>query len=184
LVDWKILSTETLCKTPHLQTDLHLIATPSRPEGVKWNVVHRSEAAVVIPRLSDGHYVLIRQERPAVQEVTLEFPAGQVDCGDIIATAHRELHEEAGLECQGELVAVGSFFSSVGFTDERAHLFLAKDCAPASEPGTQDANEAISEVVHVSPSELEGMISDGTIQDANTLACYARLVARGLFRNV
>lgn len=178
---WQILETRELCRTPHLYVNLHRIATPTRPEGVTWNVVHRSAAAVVAPRLRDGRYVLIRQERPAVQLTTLEFPAGQVDGGGIEETAHRELHEEAGLVTEHPLVPLGHFFASVGFTDECSHLFLATDCEFSANRSEQDEHEAITEVVTMWPGELEEGIAAGRIHDANTLSAYARMKALSCF---
>ncbi len=162
--------------------DKETVATPSRPEGVEWYVVHRPRATVVAPRLRDGRFVLIRQERPAVRLLTWEFPAGQVDAGGetVHETARRELGEEAGLICRGELIPLGHFFSSVGFTDEVCELFLATDCESADDIFEMDHHEAISEVLPVTPAELTRMISEAEISDANTLSAYARLLAKGL----
>jgi ADP-ribose pyrophosphatase len=179
---WTTLETLQICKTPHLQVAKETVATPSRPGGVEWYVVHRPRATVVAPRLVDGRFVLIRQERPAVRLLTWEFPAGQVDPGgeSVQETARRELGEEAGLVCLGELMALGHFYSSVGFTTEVCELFLATDCESAAHSFDKDHHEAISEVMPVEPGELKRMIADGEISDANTLAAYARLLAKGL----
>lgn len=181
---WRTLATENLCDTPYLRVARERVATPSRPEGVTWMVARRHTAAVVAPRTPDGRFLLIRQERIAVRRVLWEFPAGQVD-GEItpetiLDTAHRELAEEAGVECRGGLVPLGLFFSSVGFTDECCHLFLAGDVVPRPEGSAHDELEAILEVRSFSPAELRAMIADGEIVDSNTLATYARLSARGL----
>ena len=162
-----------------------LVATPSRPSGVQWMVAHRPAAAVVAPRTEDGKYLLIRQERIPVRRETWEFPAGQVE-GEvneqsIVQTARRELGEEAGVRCPGELVSLGYFFSSVGFTDECCHLFLAPDVVSAAELVDHDALEAIHEVRAFAPEELVAAIAEGVIIDANTMAVFARLHARGFY---
>ena len=181
---WRILERETLCETPYLRIEREHIATPSRPEGVTWTVAHRRAAAVVAPRTPEGKFLLIRQERVAVQRLLWEFPAGQVDHdvtpAAIRETAFRELGEEAGVECRGELIPLGYFFSSVGFTDECCHLFLATEVVPRAEGFDHDEHEAILEVGEFSPAELRQMISSGEIVDSNTLALSARLHARGL----
>jgi 8-oxo-dGTP pyrophosphatase MutT (NUDIX family) len=145
--DWRILSSEKLCETPYLRVNRQHVATPSRPDGVTWVVARRHTAAVVAPRTVDGKFIMIRQERIAVQKVLWEFPAGQVD-GEvdekaIYQTALRELGEEAGVTCSTELIALGYFFSSVGFTDECCHLFLARDVVPRVEGFDHDEHEAI-----------------------------------------
>lgn len=182
---WGILQSETLCDTPHLRLNREFVATPSRPAGISWLVVHRRAAAVVAPRTPDGAYLLIRQERVAVRRELWEFPAGQID-GEvnertIRETALRELGEETGMECGGELTPLGYFFSSPGFTGECAHLFLAADVGPRTEGPDHDEHEAILEVGTFSPEQLKELIAGGEIVDANTLAVFARLQARGIF---
>jgi ADP-ribose pyrophosphatase len=181
---WRILRSESLCDTPHLRVNRQHVATPSRPEGVTWMVAKRHTAAVVAPRTIDGKFILIRQERIAVQRVLWEFPAGQVDgevnAASIYQTALRELGEEAGVSCSSELIPLGYFFSSVGFTDECCHLFLARDVIPRAEGFDHDEHEAIVEVRAFSESELTQLIGSGEIVDSNTLATYARLKARRL----
>lgn len=114
-----------------------------------------------------------------------EFPAGQVegavDETSILATAHRELGEEAGVSCPSGLVPLGRFFSSIGFTDECAHLFLAPAVVERGDLVQHDENEAIHEVRAFTRDELRAAVAGGVIQDANTLAVFARLAAGGLF---
>ena len=86
-----------------------------------------------------GRLLLIRQERIPIREALWEFPAGQIDSPEekddaaIRATAERELREESGYELgpQSELIAMGCFFSSPGFTDEHSYLFLARGVVPS-----------------------------------------------------
>ncbi len=181
---WRVLSRETLCDSPHLSVSREHVATPTRPDGVKWMVAHRQEAAVVAPRTAEGGFLLIRQERVPIRRETWEFPAGQVEGvvneESIRATALRELGEEAGVGCNGSLESLGFFYPSAGFTDEKCHLFLATNVSALDEMGKRDADEAISMVQTFSPQALRKMVADGEIFDANTLALFARLTARGL----
>jgi ADP-ribose pyrophosphatase len=181
---WQVLDSETLCDTPYLRVYREHVATPSRPGGVTWMVARRRTAAVVAPRTPEGKFILIRQERVAVQRVLWEFPAGQVDDGvseaSILETALRELGEEAGVVCRGGLTPLGPFYSSVGFTDECCHLFLAEDVVPRTEGSDHDEHEAILEVRAFSADELREMIASAEIVDSNTLAMYARLQANRL----
>jgi ADP-ribose pyrophosphatase len=182
--NWRVFSSETLCDTPYLRVYREHVGTPSRPEGVTWMIARRHTAAVVAPRTVDGRFVLIRQERIAVQKVLWEFPAGQVDGevteASIYETALRELGEEAGVSCSSELVSLGRFFSSVGFTDECCYLFLADNVVPRAEGFDHDEHEAILEVGKFTEEELTRLIATGEIVDSNTLATYARLKARRL----
>lgn len=180
---WDVLRTESLCVTPWLEVNRETVATPSRPGGVEWTTVVRPTATVIAPRTTEGNYLLIRQERIPVRREMWEFPAGQVDGNaEVEATARRELGEEAGVSCPGPLVPLGLFFPSCGFTTECCHLFLAPDIEPAPNLTDHGALEAIHEVREFSPDELCEAIGAGVVSDANTLATFARLQARGLFR--
>lgn len=182
---WRVMKSETLCDTPYLRVYRETIATPTRPDGVEWLVVRRRNASVVAPRMPDGKYLLVRQERVAPRREFWEFPAGQVDEEEseasIRETALRELGEEAGVECRGELVPLGKFYSSPGFTDECAWLFLATNVVPRAEGIAHDEHEAILAVEAFTPGRLREMIASGEIVDANTLALFARLQAGGLW---
>jgi ADP-ribose pyrophosphatase len=181
--DWRELSREVLTETPFMTVSREHVATPSRPDGVTWTVVRRKQAAVVAPRTADGRYLLVRQERVAVRRVLWEFPAGQVD-GEvtpqsILETAHRELGEEAGCRVTGELIPLGAFYPSAGFTDEESHLFLATRVEPREEGHRHDEHEAIVECRAFTAGELRAMIASGGICDANTLCLFARMAALG-----
>lgn len=181
---WRVLQSRIFCDTPYLTLAQELITTPSRPDGVRWMVAHRPAAVVVAPRTPDGRFLLIRQERAAIRQITWEFPAGQID-GEVSEaaireTALRELGEETGMRCDGELISLGFFYSSVGFTDEHCHLFLATDVVPRPEGVDHDENEAILETRAFSKDELQAMLASCEIFDANSLAVYSRLVLRQL----
>ncbi len=94
--------------------------------------------------------------------------------------ALRELREEAGYELakDGELIALGYYFTSPGFTDERGYFFLAR---PVELPPAYVRNEAeaISDCRAFSVPEIRRMIAENEIRDANTLSICARLATRG-----
>ncbi len=183
---WESVSHEQKFGNPYLQVFSSRVRTPSRPEGCEWTVVHRKGATVVAPLTSRGEFIMIRQERVPVRAALWEFPAGQIDetsehdDDTIRRSALRELREETGWELApgGELIPLGHFFSSPGFTDEHSHLFLARPVVASPRGSSPDEAEAIIECRCFSHAEFRGMIASNEIQDANTLATYARLVSR------
>jgi len=134
--------------------------------------------------------ILIRQERIPIRVAIWEVPAGQIDdaeaqdSGAIEAIALRELREETGCELaeSGELVSLGDYFTSPGFTDERGYFFLARPVRPGAEGDTRDELESILECRAFSAQELLRMIDRNEIRDANTLSICARLIARGFLK--
>ena len=149
-------------------------------------MVHRKAAVVVAPMTCDGKIVLIRQERVPIRTAIWEMPAGQIDNvlepdqKEIEAVALSELREEAGYELakDGELIALGYYFTSPGFTDERGYLFLARP-VELSPDYVRNETEAISDCHAFSVPEIRRMIAENEIRDANTLSICARLATRG-----
>ena len=86
------------------------------------------------------------------------------------------------MRCPGGLISLGHFYSSVGFTDECCHLFLAPDVVASADLVNHDEHEAIHEVKAFSPEELIAAIAEGQIIDANTMAVFARMHARGVYQ--
>ncbi|HET7647390.1 MAG TPA: NUDIX hydrolase [Gaiellaceae bacterium] len=129
------------------------------------DVVVHGPAVAIVPVDRDGHVTLVRQQRVPAGGKVLELPAGGVEEGESpLQTAQRELREETGLH-GGEWVEVAAFFTSPGYSDEKLHLFVAKDLeqGDASPEGSEEI-----EVVRVPVSELERVIAE--CDDAKTLA--------------
>ena len=152
----------------------------------------------------DGRIVLIRQERIPIRRAIWEMPSGQIDNtvargadpgrpSDLSAVASakaetmeqvalRELREEASYELakDGELVPLGHYFSSPGFTDERGYFFLARPVQLCKEGPARDEGESILDCREFTVEEIRRMIAENEIRDANTLGICAMLAARGV----
>jgi 8-oxo-dGTP pyrophosphatase MutT (NUDIX family) len=192
---WKTISSEIHFANQNLKVVTETVGTPARSKPRSWTIVHRKPAVIIAPMTRDGKLILIRQERIAIRTAIWEMPAGQIDdavagVADpghnndeaiIKAVALRELREETGyqLAADGELIALGDYFSSPGFTDERGYFFLARPVEAATGGHAHSESEAILDCRSFSPSELGRMIAANEIRDANTLSICARLVARG-----
>ena len=183
---WSVLAGEMQFANPYVEVHRATVTSPTRPEPFTWTVVHRKGAVVVAPMTADGRFILVRQERVPIRATIWEFPAGQIDDTSdpdaIRATGLRELTEEAGYELapDGDLISLGHYFPSCGFTDEHSHLVLARPVVPAAGGAKPDAAESITECRPFSTDEFRAMIASGEIRDANTLSAFARMVAMRL----
>ncbi len=92
------------------------------------------------------------------------------------------MREETGYELAAgvEMVALGYFFTSQGFTDEHNHLFLAKGVVMGKAGASADEGEGHHGCREFTPDEFRRMVAENEIVNANTLSLYARLCARGL----
>jgi 8-oxo-dGTP pyrophosphatase MutT (NUDIX family) len=186
---WEKLGAEILLDGKYLQVEEARYRTPTRPEGTKWTIAHRKSAIAVVAMTADQRVLMIRQERIAVRRVLWEIVAGQIDDieragdGDVIRdTIERELAEEAGYGVApgGEILPLGYYYTSPGYTDEHIYLFLARPVAPLADGARPDDSEAILEIGLFSIDELRGIIARNEIVDSLTLSAFARLTARGL----
>jgi ADP-ribose pyrophosphatase len=133
------------------------------------DLIEVANAAVVVPVLGDGGLVLVRNQRFAVGEELLEFPAGKLEAGeDPPACARRELSEETGY-LAGRLLPLGGFYTCPGAVTEFIHAFLASDLVP----GRPDLRgEERIRVVTVAPERLGEMIRTGELHDAKSIAAW------------
>jgi ADP-ribose pyrophosphatase len=91
--------------------------------------------------------------------------------------ARRELEEETGFRA-GSLEYLSAIWTTPGFTDEKIHLFLARDLTEGKV--ATDADEFLS-VVRMRLSEALDRIDRGDISDAKSI-CALSIAARRLRR--
>jgi 8-oxo-dGTP pyrophosphatase MutT (NUDIX family) len=124
-------------------------------------------ATAIIPFLDDKRIVLLKQYRHALKKYIWEIPAGTLDPQeDIISCAKRELTEETGYSAN-QWHKLGEITPVPGYSNERIHLFLARELQPAVQD--LDADEVI-QVQEVDFRIALEMIGSGEIQDAKSIA--------------
>ena len=138
--------------------------------------VVRHPGGVCVAALSDRQELLfVRQFRYPYETVLLELPAGKLSPGeDPALCAARELKEETGAEA-AELTSLGVLYPSVGYTDERLHLYMATglsfgECCP-------DEDEFL-EVERIPLLKAVEMVEAGELPDAKTQALVLRAYLR------
>ena len=126
----------------------------------------RHRGAVGIVAYDAEHVWLVRQPREAVEEsALLEIPAGRLDKDgeQPLAAAQRELAEEIGRGARSwEPIVV--YYTGAGFTDERVHLFCARELYEAH---ADSGEEERIEIVPWPLGELQAAIDE--CRDAKTM---------------
>ena len=126
----------------------------------------RHPGGVAIVPVMDESVILIEQFRITIGRELMELPAGLLESGEEpIVCASRELEEEIGYRAK-QLIPLASYFSSVGFADERMHIFLALDLEKTALK--RQADERIREVV-MPVEEIRKKLVAQEFEDAKTI---------------
>jgi ADP-ribose pyrophosphatase len=160
----KVLSTELVFPGRFLKIWRDDVELPNGHRSFREYIKHPG-AAMVIPRLPNGKYLMIYQYRHAVGQVFLEFPAGKSDRGESTEkTAARELQEEVGYK-PGKLTLLTHIHPVIGYSNEQIDLYMAEELTPA--PAMLDPDEVL-EMVELTAEEIEEKIWKNEITDVKT----------------
>lgn len=141
------------------------------PDGTEFqrDVTRHLPVVAMVPLFEDDTVLLVRQYRGPIDSEILEIPAGLCDIEgeDPLATAARELREEAGLVA-GSLEQIAGFHPAAGFADQFVRLYLATDLE-----SVDDAREGVEEqhmtLERMSLDDVPAAIADGRIVDGKTI---------------
>ena len=132
-----------------------------------FDFINHKGASAMIPVDQDGNILMVRQYRNAVDQYTLEIPAGGLNPGEDNRTcAIRECEEETGYKA-GEVFHLLDLYTTVAFSNEKISIYYTSEITPSSQ--NLDEDEFVTLERH-SVEELTKMILNGEIVDAKTIA--------------
>ena len=127
-------------------------------------MLHPGASAVLA--FIDGKVLFVEQYRYPVKKVTLELPAGKMKKGQSpLACARAELEEETGYKA-GKIKKLLSFNTSVAFSDEVLHIYLAENLKRGKMH--LDADEFVN-VKLIDYEKALKMVKSGKITDSKTI---------------
>jgi ADP-ribose pyrophosphatase len=150
-------------------------------QGV-YGVVEKSDFAVIAPVEDDGSVHLVEQYRYPVGARFWEFPQGaweHAPGADPLEVARGELLEETGL-IANRMTSAGHLFQAYGYATQGYHVFMAQGLRRTARKLDHEEQGLITHCF--SRSALAGMIRDGEIKDATTMAALGLLQLKGLFQ--
>ncbi|MBR2528282.1 MAG: NUDIX hydrolase [Blautia sp.] len=180
---WEEVSTEHIVQDQWIDFRRSAFRFPDGKVFEPYYSYSRRDYVVIVASDTEGNYLLVRQFRQGIREVTTEFPAGGIErsdgkeygrAGDVSAedallAARRELLEETGYESDDWRYLL-TIPSNATLADNYAHLFLARNCRKVS---GQDLDETeFLNVVRLSADEVEELIATGRFQQAMHLAAW------------
>ena len=143
-----------------------------------FDFIYHKGAAAVVPVKEGGKILMVKQYRNALDDYTLEIPAGGKNGVDepTLDCAHRELEEETGYYTDKEnLELLISLYTTVAFCNEKIDIYLAKNLTKTKQH--LDDDEFI-DVYEYTVDELMDMIYSGKIVDAKTIAAISTYKAK------
>lgn len=125
----------------------------------------------ILPLLSNGDVILVRQYRYPYRAELLEIPAGKLE----VREAHldcgiRELREETGYTAE-RMDYLGCMYPSAGYLNEKLHIYLARDLVE----GMAQPDEGEHLCVERMPlEELVQMVMEDRLHDAKTIVAVLK----------
>jgi ADP-ribose pyrophosphatase len=164
LQPWKKLSEKYILETPWFKIRKEELITP-RGNHAEYFIHDGNDGVLCVCVTEDGKFILEQQYRPPVQKISYDYPAGHVDPTDdnVIDAVQREVEEETGLKV-GSLKKLATIDKDPGFSQNKMHIFLAKDLHNG---GTQhfDATEDLV-FDYVTAEEIKSLIKEGKLNCA------------------
>lgn len=132
-----------------------------------FDFIHHKGASAMLPVDDQGKIVMVRQYRNAVDEYSLEIPAGGLNAGeDNMTCAIRECEEETGFKA-GEVHHLIDVYTTVAFSNEKICIYYTTGITASNQ--NLDEDEFVT-IEHLSLEELTKLILNGEIKDAKTIA--------------
>ena len=142
------------------------------PDGsvADYEIIHSKTEVVTIVALDEnGNLILVKQFRPGIEKVIIEFPGGSSFEGEsLVDSVKRELEEETGY-ITDDIIEVGSYHVD-SVSDTLYHAFLAKNCKNISKQEL-DKTEFI-EIVVMSQLEYEKYFKENRLSAINLLSYF------------
>ncbi|MBI4333158.1 MAG: NUDIX hydrolase [Chloroflexi bacterium] len=123
-------------------------------KGKPYYRINSSDSVAILATTEKEEIILVRQFRPALNQYTLEFPAGAIDESESPeAAAARELYEETGFVCK-ELNRLGK--GRIMMSRYSSHAYAFYGTGAVKHAGFQEERDC--EVVLVTRSEFKALV--------------------------
>jgi ADP-ribose pyrophosphatase len=164
---WTKLASEVKYENPWIKIIEDKVLNPAGHDGI-YGVVHfKTLAIAIIPLDDDNNTWIVGQYRYPLDSYEWEVVEGGCPEGTLpIETAHRELHEEAGLKAESmELILEMQLSNST--TDEVSYTYIAKGLSYVGEEPEEDEKLSIKKLPF---EEVFQMVMRGEIRDGLSVA--------------
>lgn len=160
LHDYEMFQTVRVRSRSPADGSLHDFHIADSPDGV-----------TLVALTAADEVVLVEQFRHPLRQNCLELPSGVVDEGETpLRAGVRELREETGYRC-GDPRLLGTLTLNPSWQTTCVHVVVARNAEPDGDKSLDEGED--TRVRLVPRAELAGLIRDGTIDSATTVAAFA-----------
>ena len=161
----KTIKVDNIYEGKILSLRVETVEMPDKKYSKREIVDHMKGVGIIAFDGEDSIY-LVRQYRKAVDEFTLDIPAGLVEANEgPIETAKRELQEEIGFK-PVDIEYLFDMHASPGFTNDKLSFFLAKNLG---ESRLGEDEDEFLESKSYKVDDVYNMVINGEITDAKTI---------------
>jgi 8-oxo-dGTP pyrophosphatase MutT (NUDIX family) len=169
---WTIKSSKAIYQNPWIDVTEFEVLNPAGNPGIYGKVHFKNIAVGVVSITPDMHTYLVGQYRFTLDAYSWEIPEGGCPQGtDPLQTAIRELKEETGLVAATYKELMRLHLSN-SVSDELAIIYLATELM--QQDAEPEETEAL-QIKKVSLLDAFGMVADGTITDAMSVAALTKI---------
>lgn len=142
------------------------------PNGYVANleIIRHPGAALIVPFLTKGRIIMLRQFRPVINSYIYELPAGTLGKGEpALSCARREIIEETGYSAE-KLTRLGEIYPCPGYSTEKIIIYKAEMLKKKKRMA--EADEVIKTSVFTK-GRIKRLFKSGRIIDAKTISALA-----------
>jgi 8-oxo-dGTP pyrophosphatase MutT (NUDIX family) len=173
---WRIISEEDVSPSKWFPLSRHVVELPNGKRLNDYFLARLGNVAMIVPVTEKGEFILVKQYKHGIGEITLEFPAGLIENGqEPIDAAHAELEQETGIVTD-KMIFLGELWTLPSKSSSRLYGFFATD-VKITKPQQLDISEEI-EVVTIAANEMNEKIISGEINCSDTLALFTLYKAK------